>query len=138
MQPNPASPVSFNLHHSAELGGEPVIDQDAFSILESLADEDDPDLVNEIVGLFLEDSATRMSQIQDGLQEGGADSVRAAAHALKSASANVGALSFSTMCAGLESAAQGGSEAELADLVTSALKMYADVRSALMGEPVID
>lgn len=138
MQPNLPSPVSFSSHHSAELGGEPVIDQEAFSILESLADEDDPDLVNEIVGLFLEDSATRMSQIENGLQEGGADSVRAAAHALKSASANVGALSFSAMCAGLESSAQGGSEAELADLIASAIKMYADVRSALMGQPVTD
>ncbi len=134
MQPNPSIPVSFSLHHSAAHGGEPVIDQEAFSILESLADEDDPDLVNEIVELFLEDSALRMSQIEEGLQGSGADTIRAAAHALKSASANVGALCFSSTCASLESAAQGEPDGDLASIVSSAIEMYADVRRALAGE----
>ena len=138
MESNSASTVSFKLTHRAEHGGEPVIDQDAFSVLESLADDDDPDLVNEIIELFLEDSATRMSQIEVGHQDGKADSIRAAAHALKSASANVGALSFSSICASLESAASGSNESELSELVTSALKMYADVRSALDGSPATD
>lgn len=138
MESNPAITVSFSLTHRAEHGGEPVIDQDAFSVLESLADEDDPDLVKEIIELFLEDSAMRMSQIEVGHQDGQADSIRAAAHALKSASANVGALSFSSTCASLESAASAVNESELSELVASALKMYADVRSALDGSPAMD
>ena len=133
MEPNQSSPVSFSLHHGAEHGGEPVIDQEAFAVLESLADEDDPDLVKEIIELFLEDSAIRMGQIEESVASDGVDAIRAAAHALKSASANVGALCFSTACANLESAAVPGSHSELAGLVASALDMYADVRNALNG-----
>ncbi len=134
MEPNPSSPVSFSLHHSAEHGGDPVIDQEAFAVLESLADEDDPDLVKEIVELFLDDSAIRMAQIENSSDPEGVEAIRAAAHALKSASANVGALRFSAACASLESAAVPGSDAELCTLVASALQMYADVRSALTGD----
>ena len=133
MQPNSSSQVLFSQRHGAELGGEPVIDQDAFAVLESLADEDDPDLVKEIVELYLEDSAGRMSQIEQGLQGEGANIIRAAAHALKSASANVGALHFSSACASLEDAAVDGSESGLTELVAEAVKLYEDVRSALSG-----
>ena len=133
MQPNRPSQVLFSQRHSAELGGEPVIDQDAFAVLESLADEDDPDLVKEIVELYLEDSASRMSQIELGFQGECVEKIRAAAHALKSASANVGALHFSSACADLERAAVPGSEPGLTELVAEAAKLYDDVRRALSG-----
>ena len=77
-----------------------------------------------------------MSQIEQGLQADGVDEIRAAAHALKSASANVGALCLSSACGNLESAA-GPSAAhdldELTELVAAAVKLYDDVRSALSG-----
>lgn len=136
MQSNSTSPVSFSLHHSADLGGDVVIDREAFAVLESLADEDDPDLVKEIIELFLDDSAMRIAQIENSSDD--VDAIRAQAHALKSASANVGALCFSSTCAEIESAAISDAGAGLMELVSSALEMYADVRSALIGDLAAD
>ena len=55
-----------------------------------------------------------MAQVADAAAD--ADAIRSAAHALKSSSANIGALRFSRACAEMESAA--------------ALVMYEDVRAA--------
>ena len=131
MPPKSDTTASLDTRHAEELGGEPVIDRATFSILESLADEDDPDLVAEIVQLFLEDSAIRMAQIKEGAGGGNADSIQAAAHALKSASANVGALCLSAVCAKIEGVATSCEESELTALVDMAVQMHADVRRVL-------
>ncbi len=132
MQSKPTSTVSFDKHHLPEHGGEPVIDRDVFSILEELADEDDPDLVAEIVPLPHPVATERMTQIS---KDADPDSIRGAAHALKSSSANIGALQFSEICAGLEAAARDDQLDKLEGLVTAALAMYEDVRSALAFSP---
>ncbi len=128
MQSNSSSIVTFSKHHLEEHGGDPVIDRDVFAILEELADEDDPDLVAEIVELFLDDSAERMAQVADVGAD--ADAIRSAAHALKSSSANIGALRFSRACSDMEAAARGDDLDGLPELVRSALVMYEDVRVA--------
>ena len=130
MQSKPTSIVSFSKLHRNEHGGEPIIDRDVFSILEELADEDDPDLVSEIVELYLVDSAERMEQVAEASTRSDADAIRGAAHALKSSSANIGAMRFSQACASLEAAARGEDLEGLSELVRSALEMYEDVRSA--------
>ncbi|QDV06079.1 hybrid sensory histidine kinase TorS [Planctomycetes bacterium Poly30] len=132
MQSKPTSIVSFSKLHRNEHGGDPVIDRDVFSILEELADEDDPDLVAEIVELFLVDSAERMAQVADADAKSDADAIRGAAHALKSSSANIGALRFSQACASLEAAARGDDLDGLPELVCAALEMYEDVRGAFV------
>lgn len=137
MESKPPNTVSFDQRHLPEHGGDPVIDRDVFAILEELADEDDPDLVAEIIELFLVDSAERMQQVGGEEGSGDPDAVRGAAHALKSSSANIGALGFSKACAGLESAARDGRFDELDSLVASALVMYEDVRKALAFSPVV-
>lgn len=131
MQSEPTSIVSFSKRHRDEHGGEPVIDREVFSILEELADDDDPDLVPEIIDLFLEDSAMRMAQVSEASSESDADTIRGAAHALKSSSANIGALRFSKACASLEAAAQGDDPEGLSKLVEEAMQLYGDVRAAL-------
>ena len=94
--------VSLDARHAADLGGGPVIDAAAFAALEALARDDDPDLVRDLIALFIDDSAQRIASLKRGLESGDAGAVSAAAHALRSSAANIGALQFSHACADVE------------------------------------
>ncbi len=61
-------------------------------------------LVAEMVKLFVEQGAERVSAARAGLQLRDADRVRAAVHALKSSAGQLGAVSLQRMCAELEAA----------------------------------
>lgn len=128
---------AFDIHHSSEHGGEPVLDQVAFSALEELAGDDDPDLVAELVELFLEDSRERMQQIEDAIAGHDLEAIGSAAHALKSSSANIGARSFAKTCAEVESVSRSKEPVDPAaveSLVARALDMYREVCRVLDAE----
>ena len=134
MQNDGASTSPLDREHAEDLGGGPVLDSDAFGALEELAGDDDPDLIADLVGLYLEDSATRMGEVEAGRQASELDRIGSAAHALKSASANIGALSFSKLCATIEKTARSDEEvdpAALDELCRRALAMYEEVRETL-------
>jgi PAS domain S-box-containing protein len=65
-----------------------------------------PDVVTEFIDLFLEDLPGRLSAIREAATRGDTEQARAAAHALKSSAAYVGALHLSRMCSELEAAAK--------------------------------
>ncbi len=121
---------SFDIKHSPELGGEPILDAETFGVLEELAGDDDPDLIAELIGLFLEDSMERMGQIKAAAESQDATTIGSAAHALKSSSANIGARSFSRVCSEMETASrsEGGIDpAQYEALLRRAMAMYAEV-----------
>ena len=120
--------------HTDELGGGPILDQESFGALQELAGDDDPDLISELIGLFIEDASDRMAQIESALGAEDVQSIGAAAHALKSSSANIGALAFSKACAALEMKVRRpdqAAEQDLSSLVHRAVTMYGEVRTAL-------
>ncbi len=61
-------------------------------------------LVAEMVSLFVQQGAERVSAARAGLQLRNAENVRAAAHALKSSAGQLGAMRLQRMCAELEAA----------------------------------
>lgn len=61
-------------------------------------------LVVEMVSLFVEQSADRLSAARAGLHASQADAVGSAVHALKSSAGQLGAVRLQRMCAELESA----------------------------------
>jgi CheY-like chemotaxis protein len=67
-----------------------------------------PDVITEFIDLFLGDLPTRLSAIREAATRGDTEQARAAAHALKSSSAYIGALMLSRKCQELESAARSG------------------------------
>ncbi|MEM6674658.1 MAG: Hpt domain-containing protein [Planctomycetota bacterium] len=134
MQSERDSHSPLELRHDDRLGGGPILDRDAFAALEELAGLDDPDLVAEIVELYLDDSLVRVSEVESGRRSSEFGRIGSAAHALKSASANIGALTFSEACADLEAATRvrGGVDLdEIERLCDRAMQMYAEVRTAL-------
>lgn len=127
-------PAPLDAVHGDEVGGGPVLDQEAFGALQELAGDDDPDLVAELIGLFVEDATDRMSQIEAALGKEDTPAIGSAAHALKSSSANIGALAFSQACAALEMKVRRPEETadqDLPALVQRAVTMYGELRTAL-------
>lgn len=133
---SPSYPL--DAQHAPELGGGPILDAATFGALADLAGDDDPDLISDLVGLFLEDSRTRVDAIRIGLDGGDAQAIGAAAHALKSSGANIGALAFSRACAELEKLVRTSDEVDAAAmeaLVLRAIGLHAEVVDALSSDP---
>ena len=82
--------------------GTPAIDPEAIEQLRFLEDEDQPNVVAELVMLFVEHAPPKITAIKDGSAKGDADAVKKAAHSLKGSSANVGARGMQQVCEQLE------------------------------------
>jgi two-component system, sensor histidine kinase and response regulator len=95
-------------------GAIPVSDPEA---LARLARWGGDQLVRQMVELFLAQAPERLEAARAGLAAGSADEVQRAAHALKSSSAQVGALRVSALCVEIESRGAGGDLAGVPDLL---------------------
>ena len=88
------------------------IDKRALQAIASLQRPGKPDLLGRIVGLFASDSPASISAIVAAVETGDLESVRVAAHSMKSSSAYLGASRLSEQCRNIEQAAREGSELE--------------------------
>jgi CheY-like chemotaxis protein/HPt (histidine-containing phosphotransfer) domain-containing protein len=85
----------------------PVMD---FSRLNEFKEFDDEALsmTREVVGLFLADAPRRLDDIGQAIAAGDAEELSRAAHALKGAAGNIGAVAIQAVCATLETDAKAG------------------------------
>ena len=121
---------SLERSHGDTFGGGPVLDAATIAGLQDLGGEDDPGLLLELIDLFLEDAEERVNTIQEAIAKDDIETVGKMAHALKSASANLGALGFSESCRTLELTAREGSQ-PVGDLTKNTCEMYGEVRDVL-------
>lgn len=125
IDPNAAA----GLEHSETLGGGSILDAETIRALVELGGEEDPGLVEELVELFVDDASRRVQGILAALEHGDFEAIARAAHALKSAAANLGAFTFSGACRELENRARHGDDfVEPAQRVT---RMFPEVTDAL-------
>ena len=78
------------------------IDPGVIDGLRELGGAEDPGLLVELIDLYLGDAPQRMAEIQQSLASSDWKLLERAAHTLKSASANIGALGLSELCKELE------------------------------------
>lgn len=116
-------------NHSSQYGGAPVLDDQAMHGLEVLAGEDYPALIDELIELFLTDASDRIAGMAVATESGDLERVAQAAHALKSASANLGALPFAEKCKEIERSAREGDHVD--DLVAACRAMFGEVQEAM-------
>jgi len=113
----------------------PVLDEGA---LDRLRDWGGEKLVTQMIRLYIENSHTRLSQIDAGLEPGGElRDAELAAHSLKSSAANVGAARVRAISAEIEDAAEReetDSVRELRDRLAKAISEAEDrIRSYMPG-----
>ncbi len=100
-------------------------------VLQNLGDDlGDHGLVRDAMGVYLEELPGRLVEIHRGYGEGSPEAVRSAAHALKGASAMLGAQRLSAMCAQMET---DPTDSLLADVTVEAEAVEMQMRDYLVG-----
>lgn len=87
----------------------------------------------QIIGVFLDDTPALIQQLQDASVAADLDQLRAIAHSLKSASANVGAIALSVAARRIEHDARAGTLERPAVAVALLIAEFARARIALAG-----
>lgn len=110
-----------------------ILDPAVLQSLRDLAGEDDPDLLRELIDIYLEDAPLRLSEMARGMQLGDWKLLERAAHTLKSASANIGALRLSGICKELEQSARAQDRTTCETLFDRSSQHFPEVQLALRG-----
>jgi len=128
--PRPAAREHLALVAEKPPSPDPIDDQ-VLDSLRRLQQDGRPDIVQQVIQLFLKGAAGLLMDLDDGAATGDAALLYRASHALKSASANVGATVMSTHCKELEALAKSGSVQEAAQLVKDIRENYRTVEARL-------
>ncbi|MGE0552849.1 MAG: Hpt domain-containing protein [Gemmatimonadales bacterium] len=109
------------------------------ALLESyrvLQDEGQPDLVTELIDVFLEDLPGRLAAVQAAVDLGDPQAIRSAAHALKGSAASIGAARLAGACATLEALGRAGEVEGAPALVAPIERAAAEVAPLLIARRV--
>jgi HPt (histidine-containing phosphotransfer) domain-containing protein len=102
--------------------------------LRELQEEDEPDILAELGGLFLEDVPPQLEALREAIERGDASSVERVAHTLKGSSSNMGATRMATLCEELEDVGRSGDLSRAPVLIESLEAEFGRVREALEAE----
>lgn len=94
-------------------------------------DDEEQSMTREVVGLFLADAPRRLDAIAQALASGDNEELSRAAHALKGAAGNIGAVAVQAVCATLEAEAKDGHPGDPSVYVTQLQELLAATRQAL-------
>jgi len=106
-----------------------VLDADCIDSLRNLGGPDEPDLLLELIELYLDDASGRMKDLASAMREADLEAVGRVAHTLKSSSANMGALIFADLCRDIECNVREGVPVD--ELVRQSQESFDQVCAAL-------
>lgn len=95
---------------------DPALDASVLEGLRQLNQEGQPDIVREVLTVFLADAPTRLAAIDDAIRAGDAQAIHRTAHTLKGAAGSIGATALQARCRELEEAGKEGTLDRAADL----------------------
>jgi HPt (histidine-containing phosphotransfer) domain-containing protein len=111
-------------------GSKPVLDEGAVErLLDVIGGEHE--ILVEIIDSFLDDAPALLSKLRQAAEQQDAESLRRAAHTLKSNTADFGASTLNGMCKELEYRARDGALNNVLELVAHAEQEYDHVKVAL-------
>jgi signal transduction histidine kinase/CheY-like chemotaxis protein/HPt (histidine-containing phosphotransfer) domain-containing protein len=126
----PATREHLSLVTKAAAAPDPI-DEQVFASLGRLQREGRPDIVQRLIKLFFKGAAGLLVDLDNGAATGDAALLYRASHALKSASANLGAVVLSTHCKELEALSKSGTVTDAARLVKVIREDYRIVEALL-------
>jgi two-component system, sensor histidine kinase and response regulator len=123
----PPLPDSYAPALDNAVGPPPVLDQSALVSLERL----ELDVIADVIIPFRQESALRLTAVEDAIARGDADAVRRLAHALKGDAMMVGALEMRALCAELERLGRQGRTRDAANVLRALHAAYVRLGTAL-------
>ncbi|MFB3763716.1 MAG: Hpt domain-containing protein [Methanotrichaceae archaeon] len=115
-------------------GKSEAIDQSVLANLRELQEEGEPDIIEEVGGLFLKHAPEKIAAIEKAAAEQNAKALQVSAHSLKSSSAYVGAMGLSAMSKDLEIMGRSGSLEGVKSKIEALTAEYSRVKAALEEE----
>ena len=113
---------------------EASVDQAVLDRLRELNEDGEPDIVTELIDLFLRDTPPRLAALKDAIQEGDAQALSQTAHTLKGSSSNMGATRLAALNAELQSKASDGALKDASRLLAQLDNEFERVRHVLESE----
>lgn len=111
---------------------EPVIlDQAVISGLRKLTPPGEPDVLAEVLKLFLEEVPPRITRLRNAWQAGNIQEVHRAAHSLKGSAGNIGARRLFEVCRQLDDISKSGDLAPAAPFVDALGVEFGKVESEI-------
>lgn len=103
------------------------------SVVQELLDvcDDDPELLVDLIRIFLEDAPEKVRTIVTGLDTGDLEAVCQAAHSLKGSAGNLGATEVQRLSEELQLASRAADRGTVAELVPPLQQHYAVAEQAL-------
>ncbi|MCR9244506.1 MAG: Hpt domain-containing protein [bacterium] len=108
-----------------------VLDMSIVEELLSFADDGDPELLVDLIQMFLEDGPSKVRSITEGLEEGDFEKVERAAHSLKGTSGNLGAKFLQDSCEAMQLASRNQEMENVRTLTPQIVTNYHDAELAL-------
>jgi CheY-like chemotaxis protein/HPt (histidine-containing phosphotransfer) domain-containing protein len=110
---------------------EDSLDRSVLASLRELQEEGEPDILNELIELFLADVPSQLVVLKDTVEAGDAHSVERIAHTLKGSSANMGAARMTTICSELQDVGASGDPSRAPELLERLEEEFGHVHRAL-------
>jgi HPt (histidine-containing phosphotransfer) domain-containing protein len=111
----------------------PALDPGVLESLRQLNQEGQPDVVHEVLTVFLSDAPLRVAAIEEAVRSGDATWVHRAAHAFKGAAGNIGATILHNHCRELDEVAKSGTLARAPELARQIREEFNRVRVEIAG-----
>jgi HPt (histidine-containing phosphotransfer) domain-containing protein len=110
------------------------VDLSVLIAFEEMQMEGEPDLIIELIDLYLADVPQRLFAIRDSFMKGDWSSLKRAAHTLKGSSANLGVTGMASLCEKLEQTAATESFELSNNLISKFEQNFISARRALLTE----
>ena len=110
------------------------IDRKALDQIRQLDQDGSAGILQKVLQIYLDESSALFKKIQNAIRERDAEGLQAAAHSLKSSSAQIGALGFSEFCKEMEVFGRRESIGGAEEIYPQAELEYEEVRKALSME----
>ncbi|MBX3462570.1 MAG: Hpt domain-containing protein [Planctomycetes bacterium] len=108
-----------------------VLDMSVVEELLSLSDDGDPELLLDLIQMFLDDGPAKVQAVHEGLATGDFDKVERAAHSLKGSSGNLGARLVQDTCERIQLSSRARRFDESRDLAGRLRDQFAAAETAL-------
>lgn len=130
--PNGHEPTSED-RVSATLPSYTVVDPTALAEVREVMGEEGEAMVEDLIGLFLNNSPLLLEQLRAALAAGDAEAVRRTVHTFRSPAAQMGALHLATLCQALETKSEQGDLTDGPSLLDAIYAEYLCVRDYFLA-----